>query len=156
MQGQEAKMLTKQEFIDFITAVQAAVPRLCREQGIAVFKPVYSWDNPRAHGKIETDFQHLGIGPGNFTALPEYSGDMHNVIETSHSIVCRALQKYINERRPAGEAQESFSTYTAELQRLFRSELTPAWAQATVKRLFATTLPAVIRAKGHYADKRTR
>jgi hypothetical protein len=56
--------------------------------------PPHSRPLPQASGTAHT----WAVNCGNRTALPPYSGDMHNMIESSHAIICDALQVWIDER----------------------------------------------------------
>jgi hypothetical protein len=153
--GKKAKMLTKAEFQAFIKKVSDKLPRLCAAKGVPVFAPVWSWDNPRNHGsfaKGDWTGGAITISPDQHTGLPTYSGDMHSVIETSHAVVCGALQKFINDTPD----DTPFETYQAKLDELFYTLLTPDWGRKTVKRLFSETLPAVMKAGGQYPEKKYR
>lgn len=116
---------------------------------------VFSWDNPKIHGSVEGgDWVGKGVTTQNHTMLPEFSPDMHNVIETSHAIICRAIQTFINEHKPTPE--DTLDLYGEKLVALFHEMLTPEWAEATVKRLFAVTLPAILEKEGDYPPKSCR
>ena len=80
--------------------------------------------------------------------LPPYSPNVHKVVENSHSNVCRELQNFINEHTPTTE--DTLQLYITQLETLFYKVLTPAWGKATVKHLFAVTLPAILKADGGY------
>jgi hypothetical protein len=118
--------------------------------------PIWSWDNARIHGDV-TDgesWAELGITGRDHTRLPPYSPDMHSVIELSHAHLMASMQDYINERQAA--PQDDLSVYTCKLQELFKTRITPQWAQETTHRLFLEVLPAVLAAGGCYPPKQKR
>lgn len=152
--GKPARGPTAQEFRDFVRDVEKEI----RARG-DTSKIIWSWDNPTIHGSVEggdwsTADTPVRVSAANHTMLPPFSPDMHCVIETSHAIICGALQTYIN-THPAPE-QDSLQPYMDELTALFKAKLTPAWGVATVRRLFAVTLPAIVTAKGAYPMKSCR
>ncbi|PNH03894.1 hypothetical protein TSOC_010003 [Tetrabaena socialis] len=152
--GKPAKGPTADEFKDFISNVKAAYAVRCAAAGIAC-RPIWSWDNPRIHGSVEKgDWESRGITTANHTQLPTYSPDMHNVIETSHALICAALQKGINDHKPA--PSDTLAVYTDMLQGHLKRMLTPEWGLGAVKRLFSKTLPAIISAEGRYPLKYCR
>ncbi len=120
------------------------------------FQPIWSWDNPRFHGSVEAgDWEpEFNITEENFSQLPTYSPDMHCMVENSHAIICTALQKDINRHQPG--PGDSMQLYLDKLQARFSTMLTPEWGISSLRRLFSTTLPAILREKGHYPVKQKR
>lgn len=157
MAGKPARGPTTQEFQDFVRDVESKLRTLDPNPKLRI---IWSWDNPKIHGSVANGDWAKGNTPvhvskKNHTQLPAYSPDMHNVIELSHALICGALQKYINTRR-TDQATDSLLPYMEELTTLFHSKLTPTWGLATVKRLFAVTLPAIIESDGDYPEKACR
>ena len=99
---------TAAEFREFIR--DAYAEWLARRAGTAWAgeEPIWSWDNPVIHGVVgKGEWAKPGadgtpkVTKLNHTMLPKYSPDMHNVIENTHSIICKALQRFVNQNRPA-------------------------------------------------------
>lgn len=150
--GVDAKGPTEEEFRDFIKVVKQKYISRCKKAGVQA-RPIFSWDNPRIHGSVKNGtWDDLGITTTNFMSVPCYSPDMHNVIETSHAVICQALRKDVQEYG-AGQALEF---YMQKLEQHFYKLLTVKWARRTVKRLFAVTLPAILERGGAYPPKRAR
>ena len=140
---------TGQEFKDFIRQVQAIW------YGQQVLPPVWSWDNARIHGAVAAGaWTDLGITTANHTNLPPYSPDMHNVIETTHAIIMKHMQDFMNQRAP--QPTDTLQIYTDQLQAIFKEHITPKYIKSLTHRLFSVTLPAIVEAEGHYPSKTQR
>ncbi|KAG2490521.1 hypothetical protein HYH03_011142 [Edaphochlamys debaryana] len=166
-----AKGPTGEEIATFLGEVYDKNEQLCKEasrKGNKVTcRPIWSLDNASVNKNAVGEW-HCGRAPitaNNVTNLPPYSGDMHNVIETSHALICYKLQQSVNERgRELAEEAENtgmaspdpLTVYIDKLQEIFTDTLTPEWGMKTVKRLFATTLPAILAADGNYPEKAYR
>jgi hypothetical protein len=152
--GQEvnARGPTRAEFRAFVKAVKRKWKQLDKREAI------WSWDNARIHGRVaEGEWEEMGITPEEFTNLPPYSPDLHNVIERSHARVMMDMQNFINMRvTTTTYANDSLPPYIAELQAVFTRTITPQWAQAATYHLFLRTLPSIIQNRGDYADRRFR
>jgi hypothetical protein len=118
-------------------------------------RPILSWDNAPIHGSVrEGDWEGLGIGVQTHTLLPPYSPDIHSVIELSHAVLMREMNRYI--RRRGAREGDGLVQYTNVLLRLFKRVITPEWAQATTHRLFTKVLAAIIQKGGDYPSKHLR
>jgi hypothetical protein len=158
--GRDAKAATGEEATDFVKEAVAALDKKMSALASQSKKKAPTWqpvvlslDNASVHNAVWRDPQ---FEKSPSTKIPPYSGDMHNVIEGSHAIVCTAFQKFVNSHVPKPGDPDLLSVYTTELERLFYSMLTPEWAMKAVKRLYAVTLPAIIQADGDYPPKAFR
>ena len=156
-----AKGPTAQEFREFIADVYQEWKRLRVGTAWENAEPVWSWDNPVIHGKVgEGAWATAGqdglpaVKQADHTLLPKYSPDMHSVIELTHAIICKSLQRYINEHRPS--PTDTLEMYTEQLQGFLKSQLTAWKVQKMVRRLFSHTLIAILAKDGHYPSKKYR
>lgn len=68
-------------------------------------------------------------------------------------MICQALQQDLLK---ALGTDKPLQVYIDKLQEHARTKLTPSWAMAPMKPLFAVTLPAIIEHGGQYPPKRMR
>jgi hypothetical protein len=162
-----AKSPTLEEFQDYVKEVQATLEAAVRAGKCPPPTAgwVWSWDNPRHHGHVEpwtqrqgkkevkmpSDWAGMGITAANHAGLSRYSPDIHNVIEQAHHIICSKLQPIID-----ANPLKPVKWFLRQLQQIAKEELTPEWADKALRRLFATTLPGVIAAKGKWGPHGTR
>jgi hypothetical protein len=118
----------------------------------------FSWDNPRAHGKVGTDpvtdpgdWAALGIFKRNHSCLPPYAPDMHSVIEQLHHMLKSKMQKEINDN-PDG----TLAFFIERLEFWFAKLATKDWVQGAIRRLYRDTLPEIVRRGGHWGAHGTR
>ena len=139
------------EVRDFVADVKARWEQLerGRTRAGAAPQPVWSWDNAKIHGNVAAgEWADFDIATTNHTNLPPYSPDMHNVIEITHSMVTKYMQKFINTQ--AHISSDNLLVYTKELERIFATHITPQYIQSLTHRLYTVTLPAIVEAKGSY------
>ena len=137
----------------FITEARAKLV----EKGMKPADITWSWDNAAIHGSVEEGEWEDGpvrITPDNHTMLPPYSPDMHSMIEMSHALVCGELQKFVNNLKPS--PNQPLQTYIDKLYEIFYQHCDQAWGRETLRRVFCTTIPAIIDAKGGWPDKAFR
>lgn len=119
----------------------------------------WSWDNAAIHGSVEDGEWEKGptrITTDNHTMLPPYSPDMHCMIEMSHAVVCKKLQKFVNELKSKSETLPNLQTYIDKLYEYFYETCDQAWGRETLRHVFCTTIPAIIDARGGWPDKSCR
>lgn len=118
---------------------------------------MFSWDNASIHGNVRKgQWDQDGITVADHTLLPPYSPDMHNVIELCHANITRALQEEVNSTATAESPELDAPAWCAKLQQIFAQRITHEWVCATLKRMYAVTLPAILEAKGHWPSKEYR
>lgn len=79
---------------------------------------------------------------------------MHNMIELAHAVTCVALQKWVNRHKHS--PADTLDTYIQQLYNCFWNKCSPEWGMKTLRRLFAKTLPAIIRNGGRWPHKSAR
>lgn len=126
-------------------------------QPAAPLKPYVSWDNPPCHGGGElTAFRGTGVTKLNHMRLPTYSGDMHCPVEQAHAAIAERMRKFCNARHPTQRSEDPLQPYLDEIKKVIQELITPQFVRACMKRMLAHTLPAVLRAGGHWPAKKFR
>lgn len=91
--------------------------------------PIYSFDNAPVHQGA--DLNALGLVGPHRAPLPPSSPDMHKCIEHVFGTLTRAMEKSLHKHMELSTAAE----YRAEVERLFKTIITPASVQKDVATL---------------------
>lgn len=154
--GKNARGITSEEFGDLVGRLQDKWDELERQlpRGERDGKPIFSWDNCRAHGSVlddETGWENYDILPCEHTLLPRYSGDMHSVIEAAHGHLMKVVQPKVDAMKAT-----TLPPYIELTQKLFYEHCSVKWVQSTTHRLYITVLPGVLEAGGLYSEDRQK
>ena len=126
-------------------------------QPVQPLKPLVSWDNPQNHGAGDlTAFKGTGVTKDNWMKLPTYSGDMHCPVEQSHAAIAVRMRKFCNAQHPTEASEDPLQPYLDEIEKVVYEVITPGFVRACMKRMLGHTLPAVLRAGGHWPPKKFR
>jgi hypothetical protein len=158
MTGKNAGGVTLQEFMDHVKGALDAW-RACEAKLLPSERcgehPVLSWDNCAQHGQVLADtssrWANFGITAVDHTLLPEYSGDMHNVIEGVHAQLMQHMRPAINNM-----TDDTLPPYIAKLEEIFKTKVTAKSIRARVTRLHTVTLPAIMEKGGDWPEHQKR
>lgn len=183
LEGKDAKFITKAEFVKYIermlavfkgkadqlaaaetAAAKAAAKKARRGKRkppppppVEPLTPFVSWDNPGCHGRGDIrPFKHLGVNDTNYMALPTHSGDMHCPVEQAHAAISKRMREFCNAQQPTEATEDPLQPYLDELTKVVQEVVTPHFVRGCMKRMLGETLPAVLKAGGHWPVKKFR
>ena len=153
LKGQPAKGTTTKEFVDFMKDLKKKAEELTAKLPHLFIKDrdvVYSFDNPSIHQQALEQLEALGITQGDRAILPEYSPDIHKVIEHVHSIFQREFRKQLRE----DASIVTFQQYHQLVEDVFYG-LSQSSIKKDVKSL-SSTFDEIIRLGGDWPKKQFR
>ena len=113
-------------------------------------RPIYSFDNAPIHQGA--NLQPLGIVGARRAPLPPSSPDMHKCIEHVFATLTRAMNTSLHRNATLTTAAQ----YKGEVERLFKTIITPASVQRDVATLKETYHVILHETSGDWPDKRFR
>ncbi len=112
--------------------------------------PIYSFDNAPIHQGA--DLKRLGLAGSKRAPLSPSSPDMHKCIEHVFATLTRAMNTSLHRNATLTTAAQ----YKGEVERLFKTIITPASVQRDVATLKETYHVILHETSGDWPDKRFR